>query len=309
MPYAVKRLYHSTHLVPDHGEANTFFPKVFGRESKGLADYLGGGRRQIAPRYPTDYATFTPVAEVLVECIDPALLIVDGVQPYESVTEPHLSGVAWFVDGIENLWAELRRRRIRGTDNLNVVAEGGGPPLDPSMTPIIFTVPADTGLRYEFCVYLPRRDPRGDPPVPALSPSDPLGIERCSHHTVLTDRSDRAISLLVDVLSGQVIHAERNAILATQSTYIGLAGGVFEIAEPLEDGSPVMEDWKRRAPEDTYHSLTWQVRDLDQVADHLQASGIGIRAKSATMIVTNPADSLGVPWGFTTAAVPGDPRG
>jgi hypothetical protein len=308
MPYAVKRLYHSTHLVPDHGEANTFFARVFGRESKRLAEYLGGGRRDVAPRYPIDYATFTPIAEVLVECINPALLIVDGVQPYESVTEPHLYGIAWFVDGIEDLWAELRRRGIRGTDNRNALPEGEGPPLDPSMTPIIFTVRADTGLRYEFCVYLPRRDPRGDPPVPALSPSDPLGIEGCSHHTVLTDRPERAISLLVEVLSGQVIHEERNDVLAAQSTYIALADGVFEIAQPLQDGSPVMEDWERSAPEDTYHSLTWRVRDLDQVADHLMASGIGIRAQTATMIVTNPADSLGVPWGFTTVPVAGDPR-
>ena len=32
-------------------------------------------------------------------------------------------------------------------------------------------------------------------------------------------------------------------------------------------GTPAMEDWQRSAPRDAYHSLTWQVRDLGQVAD------------------------------------------
>ena len=62
---------------------------------------------------------------------------------------------------------------------------------------------------------------------------------------------------------------------------LGLSGGVLmsrkvsrsmagltEVAQPLVEGSPAMEDWRRGAPQDTYSSLTWKVRDLDQVADH-----------------------------------------
>jgi hypothetical protein len=46
------------------------------------------------------------------------------------------------------------------------------------------------------------------------------------------------------------------------------------------------------------------VKDLAQVADHLKASGIQLRARTDLMIVTDPADSLGIPWGFTTATAP-----
>jgi catechol 2,3-dioxygenase-like lactoylglutathione lyase family enzyme len=304
VPYAVKHLYHSTHWVPDLAEATRFFRTAFGRESQVLADYLGGGGREVVPGYPRNYATFTPIAEVQLECIDPTLLVIDGVQPHERVAKPHLGELAWFVDGIEDLWSELRRRNIRGTDQRNVIPEGGAVPLDVSSTPIIFTVPADTGLGYEFCVYMARRDPRGDPPVAAVGADDPLGIEGCSHHTILTKDLARALRLVVDVLGGRIVHEGQNPLLAARSTYVALADGILEFAQPLEDGSPAMEDWEAHAPRDTYHSLTWKVQDLARVADHLKESGIRLRASTNMMIITDPDDSLGIPWGFTTAASP-----
>jgi catechol 2,3-dioxygenase-like lactoylglutathione lyase family enzyme len=306
--YVVRNHYHSTLLVPDLDEATNFFARAFARESKILGEYFGAGEREIVAGFPRDYATFTPIAEVQLECVDPTRLLVDGTSPHERVTEPRLDALAWFVDGIEDLWPELRRRKIRGTDMANRVHDGEGPPLDVSSRPIIFTVPEDAGLTYEFCLYVAHRDPRGYPPVAAVSPSDPLGIECCSHHTVLTKRPERARSLLADVLGGEVVHEGRNAVLATQSTYIALADGVIELAQPLEEGSWAMEDWRRNAPQDTYSSLTWKVADLDRVADRLDAAGVGLRARTESCIVTDPADSLGVAWGFTTELCPGDPR-
>ena len=308
MTYSVRNHYHSTLWVPDLDEATEFFARVFARQSKLLGEYFGAGEREIVAGFPRDYATFTPIAEIQIECVDPTRLLIDGVQSHESVAEPGLAGLAWFVDGVEDLWAELRRRNIRGTDMSERIPEGDGPPLDVSSRPIIFTVPEDAGLNYEFCVYVPHRDPRGYPPVVSVSSSDPLGIEACSHHTVLTMEPGRAAELLVDVLGGQVIHEARNNVLATQSTYIALADGVIELARPLEEGSPAYEEWQRDAPLDTYSSLTWKVRDLDQVADRLEAAGVGLRAHTDTMLVTDPADSLGIPWGFSTMFCPGDRR-
>jgi catechol 2,3-dioxygenase-like lactoylglutathione lyase family enzyme len=306
--YLVRNHYHSTIYVPDLDEATEFFARAFARESKILGEYFGTGERDIVAGFPRDYATFTPIAEIQLECVDPKRLLIDGVQPHDSVDEPRLAGLAWFVEGVEDLWSELRRRNIRGTDMSAQIPEGDGPPLDVSSRPIIFTVPEDAGMNYEFCVYVAHRDPRGYPPVIAVSPSDPLGIECCSHHTVLTTQPQRASELFVDVLGGHIVHQGRNDVLATQSTYIALADGVLEVAEPLDERSPAMEEWQQGAPLDTYSSLTWKVRDLDPVADHLAAAGVGLRARTETMIVTDPADSLGIPWGFSTVLCPGDPR-
>jgi hypothetical protein len=180
--------------------------------------------------------------------------------------------------------------------------------LDVSSTPIIFTLPEETGLSYELCVYMPRRDPRGDPPVPAVSPKDPLGIECCSHHTVLTDKPDRAERFLVDVLGGRIIHQGPNGLLAAQSSYIALADAVVEVAQPLEAGSPAMGAWQRSAPLDTYYSLTWKVRDLDRVVQHLETTAVRIETGSDATVVTDPADGLGIAWGFSTVLIEGDPR-
>lgn len=308
MPYSVRNHYHSTVWVPDLDEASEFFARAFARESKILGEYFGIGERDIVAGFPRDYATFTPIAEIQIECVDPTRMLIDGEQPHENVTEPALAGLAWFVDGVEDLWSELRRRNIRGTDMSRRIPEGDGPPLDVSDRPIIFTVPEDAGMSYEFCLYVEHRDPRGYPPVIAVSPSDPLGIECCSHHTVLTMQPERAQELLVDVLGGRVVHQGRNDVLATQSRYIALADGVLELAQPLEEGSPAMEEWRRGAPLDKYSSLTWKVGDLDRVTDHLKGAGVGLRAQTDTMIVTNPADSLGIPWGFSSVLTPGDPR-
>lgn len=309
MPYTVKHHYHSTLFVPSLDEASGFFARVFGRESKILGEYLVGGRqRGVTFNYATDYATFTPIAEVQIECVDPTRLIIDGVQSHESVTEPQLGSLAWFVDGIEDLWTALRRRNLRGTDMSDRVYEGDDPPLDVSSTPIIFTLPEETGLSYEFTVFLPHRDPRGDPPVHAKVTSDPLGIQCCSHHTVLTAEKSRALSLFVDVLGGRIIEEARNDLLATESTYVALADGVIELAQPREEGSAAMDDWRRHAPDDAYHAITWQVRDLDQAVRHLEASGVSVYARTETAIVTNPAETLGVAWGFTAELVAGDPR-
>jgi hypothetical protein len=308
MPYSVKRLYHPTHWSPNLGETSEFFGRVFGRRSLNMAEFLGLRDSDLVPGYPIEYCVFTPIAEVLFDSVDPTLHLVDGKQPYPAVSEPHLGGIGWFVDGIEDLWQELRRLGIRGTDQARAEPEGDGPPLDISSTPIIFTLPGDTGLSYEFCPYFAARDPRGDPPVLAVSSSDPLGIERCSHHTILTNQPDRALRMLVEVLGGQIFHEGRNDVLATQSTYILLADQVLELAQPLEESSPAMADLRRQAPNDTYHSLTWHVRDLDQAAEHLKARGVGLLAHSDKLLVADPADSQGVPWGFTPALTPGDPR-
>lgn len=309
MPYSVKRLYHPTQWVPDLDEATSFFGEVFGRRSKTMVEFLGLRDSDMVADYPTDYCVFTPIAEVLFDSVDPVRHLVDGKQVHDGVTRPRLGGIGWFVDGIEDLWRELRRVGIRGTDQARKEPLGEGPPLDISSTPIVFTIAADTGLVYEFCPYLPLRDPRGDPPVAEVGPTDPLGIERCSHHTVLTGQPERALRLLVEVLGGRIFHEGRNEALGTQSRYISLADQVVELAQPLEARSLAMEDLEKHSPLDAYHSLTWQVRDLDRVADHLKATGVGVRVQSKTMIVTEPADSLGVPWGFTTALKPGDPRG
>jgi hypothetical protein len=83
---------------------------------------------------------------------------------------------------------------------------------------------------------------------------------------------------------------------------------VLEYARVVDQETPAYADWQVRAPLDTYHTLNWKVVDLDRVAEHLSRCRVGLRTRTEDLIVTDPADSLGIPWMFRTVGVPNDPR-
>jgi len=305
-------MYHPSHRVPDLPEAVAFFEKVFGRQSVSLAAAQKAKSYSTRDGYPDDYCYFTYIQDVWFDSIAPAKYIVDGKQIYPSVSRPELSGFGWGVQGAEEIYRELRSRGIGCTDQKNIVWRGEGAPRASFADTVLFwTLEQDTGLRYEIypTASIGAADPRGAPGwrLPPVSASDPLGIERCSHHTVLTDNPGRALTLVKDVLGGVIIHEGRNPILETDSTYVALGDGVLEYAVPLP-GSRYHSTWQERAPLDTYFSLTWLVQDLERAASHLESAGVRIAQRTRECVVADPDTALGIPWGFTTSCVPGDPR-
>jgi catechol 2,3-dioxygenase-like lactoylglutathione lyase family enzyme len=302
-------MFHPSHRVPDLDEAEQFFARVFGRSSQRLAALVGGGEQD--PNNRNDYSVFTTIQEVIFDSIDPKLMIKEGVQWYPDVDVPHLNGMGWYVEGLADAYRAIKSAGFDVIDQRNEPAVGDEPPtVIGSKMQMFWTTPENAGLRYQFLPLFPfPGDPRlvtgwELPPVPD---DDPLGIERCSHHTVLTDQPERALRLFVDALGGSVIHSGRDDVVGATSTYVHLADGVYEFAVP-DEGTPAHLDWAERAPADTYHGITFKVVDLDRVARHLESQGVQLRSRTEQAIVTDPATSLGVPWAFTTALTPGDPR-
>jgi hypothetical protein len=310
MSFRVTMMYHPSHHVPDLNEAERFFAQVFGRASTPLATMM----REASPRdgYPTDYSTFTPIRDVLFDTIDPKRYVVLGAQRYPTVERGHLKAIGWYVEGMQELYDALRARGVRIVTQLDEVATGDEVPTAAgSPMPLFFSSPDDCGLRYEFFPLIPfPLDPRVTTEGWALPPveaDDPLGIVRCSHHTILTTQPGRALGLFVDLLGGTKVHGGRDDVLGLTSTYVHLGDSLLELAVP-DAGTFAHDDLQGGLPHDTYHSLTWQVVSLERVERHLAACGVGILRRSDEVLVTDPATSLGVPWGFTTRSVPGDPR-
>jgi catechol 2,3-dioxygenase-like lactoylglutathione lyase family enzyme len=304
----VDRLYHPSHRVPDLAAAEAFFATVFGRPSVGLEP-----GRDLPAGYPRDYCAFTLIADVWFDTIDPTRYVFDGVQRYATVEVPHLNGFGWGVQGIDEIFEELRRRGIRCTDQFDRLSDGAAMPTASfSSSPLFWTLAADTGLRYELypTASIGPLDPRSDPAwtLPPPGPDDPLAIARCSHHTVLTADPARALDLVVDVLGGTVIHEGVNELLETDSTYVALADGVLEYAVPRRRTGRAAADLASTAPLDCYHALTWLTTDLDRVVEHAARCGVGLIARTDAEVVFDPADALGVPWGFRTEPIPGDAR-
>jgi catechol 2,3-dioxygenase-like lactoylglutathione lyase family enzyme len=308
--YRVKRLFHPSFHVPDLDAAQEFYLRVFGRPSVPLSSM-----QRDSPPTPgrrMDYTIFTNISDVLFDTIDPKRVVIDDVQRYKTVDEPQLKSLGWYVEGIEAAYPAIKAHGIRVINMFNEVAEGDDVPTagPGSDLPMYFTSPEDAGLRYQIfpAIAFPL-DPRNEPgwTVPAVTDDDPLSIERCSHHTIVTSQPDRALRLVVDVLGGELIHEGRNDLLKATSTYVWLGEAVLEYAVPDID-SPAAALLLAQSPFDVYHAITWKVADLARVQQHLEGQGVSIQARGAGLIVTDPATSLGVPWGFTTSLTPGDPR-
>ncbi|MEV5848645.1 VOC family protein [Streptomyces sp. NPDC051985] len=329
----VAKVFHATLLVPDLLEAEAWYRKVFGTVS--------------TPSMPTatsiasTFGMFTTIRDLMIDTIDPTRLAeMLGIDLFPRTGLPHLALIGWYVDQDEivDVYRALRAAGIRVTGEAGGVTEGDDPPVSPGTPspgtlagrPNFVTLASDAGLNYQFvptsrgfCGDAKRVshvpvDQRLEPgwslaPVPE---DDPLGIEFCAAHTVVTRDPGRVLSLLVDVLGGTVIHEGPNEPRGTASRYVHLADAVFEVAVPDPAGA-ARADWETFPPvsveagpsaRDTYHAITWKVADLDRAQAHLAAQGVRIHARSDDTLITDPVTSLGVPWGFTTSPVPGDPR-
>jgi len=311
MSYKINHMWHPSHKVTDLAAAAKFFKEVFGRDSIPVESCLPP--KEEAPTYPRDYGMFTMIQEVLFDSIDPKKYVVEGRQTYEDVEKPHLFCFGWAATGCEEIYRVCIENGIRSTDQANRIASVKQPPVSGfNKHPLFFTLPEATGLRYQIWPLEATGppDPRVEPgwKLPAVSASDPLSIEFCSHHTVLTREPAKGLNFLVGVLKGKIIHQGRNLLLETDSTYIALGDGVYELAVPTKAGTLAAEDIKFNAPFDTYHSLTWKVKDLKKVEDHLRLKNVRILLQNENSIVTNPEDTIGIPWGFTDKVVPGDHR-
>jgi catechol 2,3-dioxygenase-like lactoylglutathione lyase family enzyme len=301
--------HHPGHFVADLAEAEEFFKRVFGRSSFSINEVLDRVA-YVNPDFPRSYSIYTPIAEVLFDSIDPSRLVFAG-RNFSEVRHalPHLENLGWYVEGHTEAYRALKSHGFTITSSIGEVQERALPtgPNDPAP---FATVRDEAGMVYEFypSMVFPC-DPRTEPDwvLPPVSDDDPLGIERCSHHTFLTDQPERATNILVGILGGETVHEGRNDLIGATSTYIRIGDSTLEFATP-DAGTVAHDDWLVDAPNDTYHSITWKVADLDRAQSHLEAQGVGIRNRTAGGFVTDPETSLGIPWGFSEALVPGDPR-
>lgn len=306
--FRLEMMFHTSHRVPDLRQAERWIARVLGRPSMRLETVLD------LPENPVDrndYASFTMLRDLNFETLDPRCYIKEGMQRFPIADRPRLNGFGWYVDGIDELYRTLREHDFHIVDCRGMPARGEQPPtLDDGDLPVFLLDPEDAGLRYQF---LPRRPYRCDPRVlpgwelPPVDDDDPLGLVRCAYHTVLTAEPKRAMRLFTDVLGGHVIHEGRDHVRGLDSIYIQLADGVYEFGVP-DEGTPAYADRPPGAPRDTYHAITFQVRDLDQVARHLSRQGVRIQDRTEHCIVADPQTALGIPWGFVTALTPGDTR-
>ncbi|MGO1543630.1 MAG: VOC family protein [Gulosibacter sp.] len=301
--FAVQRMFHPTIHVRSLDEAAAFFSSVFGQPSRNLAEVFPA-----RADHASDYSIFTNIADVLFDSLEPRRYVTNGEQRYPDIEYAHLKTTGWFVDGAANLYRTLGEYGIRVTNSREQILTAPEPPSGGSP---FHTLPDDAGIRYHvfesFEFPLDTRGLDGFAPQIGVA-NDPLGIEFASHHTMLTGDVERALRLTVEVLGGEVIYEGRDAARGVSGPYVQLADAIFHFAQP-EPGTQAARDFEENSDaNDVYHAITWKVAGLDQVEQHLNATGVRFAAREQSTLITDAATSLGIPWGFTTDTIPGDRR-
>jgi hypothetical protein len=302
----VKLSFHPTFHTPSLDYSAEFFERVFARPSR-LLEVMPKGTEPAAPDEPRGYSKFTMISDVLIDCVCPALLRINGVQT-PAVDAPVLQNIGWYCDDIDATFRALRQAEIPIVTQLGKPVEGDTVPTPDQGGAIkmFFTAPEGAGLRYQFLSWFPMAlDPRTQPgwSVPTVSDDDPLGIEHLSHHVVLTNNPSRALRLAVDALGGSVIDEGRDEQRQVTGPYVRLADSVYHFAIP-DPGTPAATALAAKSPADKFYAMTWKVADLDRVARHLESAGVKVESRTADTIVTDPATGLSTSWGFTTRPLP-----
>lgn len=303
-------MFHPSFHVPSLEDSEDFFDRVFGRPST-LLQVMPKSDEPPKPDAPKGYSKMTLINEVLIDSVCPTLHRMNGVQSFPSVDEPVLRNMGWYCADVEDTFQALRRNAFPLISQFGEPADGDEAPTvgQGGSMKMFFASPPDVGLRYQFMPLLPMPiDPRTQPgwSLPVVSADDPLGIERCAHHVVLTEQPDRGVRF-IETLGGSVIHEGRDDARGISGPYVHLADAVIHFAVP-DAGTTAAADLAGNLPADKYHAMTFKVVDLDRVAAHLDAQGVGILTRTDDTIVTDPATSFSTPWGFTTELTPGDPR-
>lgn len=296
-------------------EVKDWFSRVFARPLKGpSAAYLIDG-------YNNEYCFTMMAQDVFFDVMDPSRFSSSNNPPPPADTPPFLSLLAFYLDDLAPLIATVPQHGLILRDIKGTAMTGDTAPTPIPHGKMVLTDPNQAGYIYElFSVgNTPKHKSWGvdvDPrflegwDIPPVSSDDPLALEYCASHTMLSDKPERLRHLFVDVLGGQEIHRAANEALGTDSIYVALGDGVYELAQPVGDGlGRTSLNRQIGGTEDCYHGITFKTADLPKARAHLLAQGVPLVVDTPDLIITDAAQSAGVYWGFTSQAITGDTRG
>jgi catechol 2,3-dioxygenase-like lactoylglutathione lyase family enzyme len=294
----VTRLFHVIHVVDDLAAAERWYDRLFGGRYFFRDNY--------SPVEQRDASLFA-VGDFVLEPMMPRREPGADQKPvgrFHARFGSHLHSIAFYVRSLPEIWQRLRARGVR------IVGDGGGA-LDAPPAGAIYSHPRDTGGLLEF-MQAPA-DGGFDQRLQAgwsnafWRDEHPLGIERCSHLTLVVSDLERARSLWVDVLEGRAFFERESRVYGTRSLFVAVGDEVVvELAQPLDAASAAGRELATNG--EILHAASFRVRDLERAGGFLGSLGLKAEARSGE-IELGPEQALGARYRFLQAALPGDPRG
>lgn len=305
MGFRIGKNFHVIHMTDDERQLSLWYYDMFAVRQFMPESYMEAEKRD---------ASLVLLGDLCVEPLAPAFRV-EGwdrmpLGRYYSQHGKRLHSLAWYVDeGMEDLYRALRAADVECRGTAGVLLTG-----DYTEGPV-FTHPRDTLTQLEF-IAAPNT-PGGPSILPdprftaGWSPSwwadyHPVQIQKISHVTVSTYDLAKARDLYTGLLQGTLLHEDVNPVHGSRSAFVLVgADTVVELAEPVGEG-PLQADMARF--HESLYSLTFKVRDLADARGYLESKGVKFASADATTLVSDPETTQGCVMGFTTWAIPGDPR-
>lgn len=312
----VTMMFHPTSTVDDLELAREWYLRVFGR--RGITWEERWDFSKMKPDYPKDYSFLVHLGDVNFDVLSPSVILAKtGHEPMYPKGEG-LADMAWYAEQVPALARKILGGGFRIIDQAREQLVDGPDleaQLESSLTSdsdLFWVDGSDAGIPYEFFdlgqehreFYSRIGDPRLNPSwvLPPTEESDPLGVIRSSHHTVVTGAASRGVELYVDVLGGIVVDQRESERWQGESTFVSFAESVIEFVR-LREGAPQDPRTGQDAAGDIYAGITLQVQDIEKVRRHLAEQGLTL-APADRGIRTLPAETFGVEWGFSLEAAP-----
>jgi catechol 2,3-dioxygenase-like lactoylglutathione lyase family enzyme len=294
----ITRLFHATHVVEDLARAEAWYDRVFAGRY-----FFRGNYSPVEQRDASIFAIGDFVLEPMAPAREPGASE-KPVGRFHGRFGAHLHSIAFYVRSIPELWERLRARDVR------VVGDGGGALAGPPQG-AIFTHPRDTGGLLEF-MQTPTEpgffDLRLQPGWSSAFWRDehPLGIECCSHLTLVVRDLARSRALWVDILEGRPLLERESRARGTRSLFVAVGDEVVvELAQPSGAGGAA--DRELAANGEILHAACFRVRDLARAEKFLRELGLELETADGELEL-GPEQAFGARYRFTQAALPGDPR-
>jgi catechol 2,3-dioxygenase-like lactoylglutathione lyase family enzyme len=294
--FKIGKIFHLTHVVNDLEAVDRWYDEIF------AVNRFYHGYEKLAARE----ASLLLIGDLVME---PVMLakVPDAertpIGKFLARFGQHFHSIAWYVDDVGAMAADLGRHNLRLYDVTGRVVK---PPL---RTEAIWTHPKETHALLEFAAtgnYI--ADPRlqaGWTTTPWRE-HHPLAIDRTSHITVLFGDLKTAKNLYVDTLGGKLLH-ESESPGHKRSAFISVGDDtVIEAAQPLSASSAEARDLEANG--EGVHAVTFKTLNLKRAGDYLRSKNQRIESENAESFMLNVNDSFGMPMSFTDRAIPNDPR-
>lgn len=297
MTFAIGKIFHLIQVTDDFQGLDAWYRDVFGaiRYTDGLYGfpYLEVEKRN---------ASLIAIASTCIEPISPAF----AVQGWEQAPigrfyqrfGSHWYSIAWHLDDPIDLYRTLLGHEVRFFGQ-------GGAKEEPTPDDPLFTHPKDTVCALEFMdrksyMLADMPDPRFTDPAYAdigWATRTDLGLEDMAYLTVTTRDLDRARTVFVDWLKGDLLGESSSALTATQDVYVRVGETVVQLSKPLEERSLAGMDMAKNG--ESLHAVAWRVRDLAQAREFLASKGVPALDQDQHTLLADPAGTFGSCFRFT----------